>query len=131
MTISVEHSLLTSESAHQHQQRGLRQVEVGEQCTDYAEFISRVDKDIGLTASCRDSTRFRGGIFECPDRGCAYRYNSSSSIKDAIDGGRGFAGNGIGLAMQLVVFDALLAYGLKCPQTDVEGDFRSPDAAFL
>ena len=51
MAISVEHSLLASESAHQHEQRGLRQMEIGEQRAHHSEFIARIDKDVSLAAS--------------------------------------------------------------------------------
>ena len=55
VTVGLEHSILAAEGAHQHEQRGLRQVKVCEQRPHHAEVvvgISRVNKDIGLRVPC-------------------------------------------------------------------------------
>ncbi len=51
MTIGVEHPLLAGEGAHQHEQRGLRQMEIGEQRAHHPEFKARIDKNVSLAAS--------------------------------------------------------------------------------
>ena len=85
MAICVEHALLAREGAHQHEQRGLRQMEIGEQRTHHPELMAGIDKNIGLAAPCLYPSRLRGGIFQCPDRGGSDRYDPPSGIQSAID----------------------------------------------
>ena len=54
MAISVEHTLLASESAYQHEQGGLRQMEIGEQRPHHPDFMAGLDKDLSLAVSSRN-----------------------------------------------------------------------------
>src|SRR5215470_11196384 len=45
MPVGCQYRLSSSESTYQHQQRGLRQVEIGKQCANNPEFASRINKD--------------------------------------------------------------------------------------
>jgi len=75
--------------------------------------------------------RLRGGIFECPDGGCANGYHSSSGFQGAVDIGRGICGNRIGFAVKPVVFYSFLPHRLKSSQPDMQRDFRGFNPAIL
>lgn len=47
MNISGEDGFSSGEGADQHQQRGLREVEVGEQAADDAKFMAGADEYLG------------------------------------------------------------------------------------
>jgi len=49
--VSSEHFLRSSEGAHQHQQRRLRQMKIRKQSLDDLKFESRVDEEIGFSAA--------------------------------------------------------------------------------
>ncbi len=94
MPISAQHSFPAGQRADQHEQRGLRQVEVGQQGVDDEEAIARIDEDIGFAAAGFDACGCviagffmpAGGPDVIPARmpsGCG----SSRKLKSA-DGGR-------------------------------------------
>ena len=43
----------------QHHQRGLRQMEIGDQCIDHLELIARIDKNVRPAALCGKRTVIR------------------------------------------------------------------------
>src|SRR5215467_3638113 len=51
MPVGCQYRLSSSESTYQHQQRGLRQVEIGKQCADNPESVSRINKDASFSAT--------------------------------------------------------------------------------
>jgi hypothetical protein len=53
--IRAQNVFFSAEGAYQHQQRGLRQVEVGEQGSHCFEFEARVDEEIGSGVSRIDA----------------------------------------------------------------------------
>ncbi len=69
--IGREHALAARESRDQHQQRGLRQVEVRQQRIDHAEAESRQDEDVGLPGHGGQRAGSRCG-FQCADHGGAH-----------------------------------------------------------
>src|SRR5690606_26582481 len=54
--VGAEDQLASGEGAHQHEQRGLRQVEIGQQRAHRAEFIRRVNKNARLVRIGGDLT---------------------------------------------------------------------------
>src|SRR5271165_1222592 len=78
MFVSLQDPLAPSERGHQHQQRGLWQVEVGHHCAGDAELESRIDEDIGLADLCHDAAIFilSHGKLKCAD-GCRPHRNDT------------------------------------------------------
>ena len=124
---------MAGERAHQHQQRALRQVEVGQQQVDDAELEARRDEEVGFSRALRRAVRparaQRGG-FERAQAGRA----------DGDDRGRraarvraiAAAAAGIdleALAVHDVLGDASAAHRLERAGADVQRHRRALDAA--
>ena len=50
MSIGTEYIFLSAKSAHQHEQRGFREVEIGDQYIHDTEAIAGRDENVGLTS---------------------------------------------------------------------------------
>src|SRR5438046_8337543 len=61
--------VVTRERRHQHEQRGTRQMEVGEKAIHYPEAVTRRDEQVGLACECRDGALFTRRRLERPQRG--------------------------------------------------------------
>src|ERR1700730_1830510 len=77
MLVSREHGILTGECAHEHEQCGLREMEVGEQRIDDLEIEARTDEQAGFAgpSGCRQMAQRRQScrLQRTHDR-CAYRH---------------------------------------------------------
>ena len=51
MFVRGEHLLASRESAYQHQQRRLRQMEIGKHRPHYMKAVARIDKQVGLASA--------------------------------------------------------------------------------
>src|SRR5258708_18658728 len=76
-------------------------------------------------ASCTDSDR----VFEGANGGGADGDDTTRIAASLIDGGSCARRNGIRLGVDLVILDALDAYGLKSSQADMQRDVGGLDAA--
>ena len=75
--------------------------------TDHTEFISGIDKDVGLAGTGLNFRRLGSSILQSTDGGCADGNDAAMLTAGAIDGvGRGFR-NRIMLAVEFVIFDAI------------------------
>src|SRR5205823_5727218 len=120
VAVRAENAVLAGEGADQHQQRGARQVEVGEQPVDDPEAESRIDEQPGLAAQFAG---LRGG-FERAQRSRAYGEHAA-----AAECVHGLPRDGIALGMHAVVLDPLAAYRLKRADPDMQGQLRQARAA--
>jgi len=131
VTVGAEDFVFSSKGANQHEQRGLRKVEVGEKGAHDLKVESGIDEEIGMAGSgAHRSGPLPGGIFKGADgRGAdgndAARFPAGSF--DLLGGG---LGDGIGLGMKSMLFDRFGADGLEGSETDVERDFRGLNPAF-
>ena len=63
MFVGAQNVFLTAEGADQHEQRGLREVEVGQHRLDHFEFEAWIDEEV-----CCGSARDDGSCAECEPR---------------------------------------------------------------
>ncbi len=59
--VSLQNELLPSQGAHQHEQSGLRQMEVRQKRIDDAKAVSGIDKDLCLSSSWGHDDRLFAG----------------------------------------------------------------------
>src|SRR5579883_1210377 len=125
--VSGEHVFLAPESGNQHQQRRFGQMKVGQQGIDHFEVESRIDKKPRFARAGLDLTALRGAccMFERPHSRGSHCYDAPLFLKSLVDLLSGFGSNAVPLAMELVVFYALLMYRLKCAQPDMQRKLSS------
>lgn len=105
-------------------------MEVSEERADYAEFVSRVDEEIGLTRSSADfAACLLRGIFERADGGGADGDDAAICGAGPGDLVGSFGGDRIGLGVQRVIFNLLDVDGLEGTQADVKRDLGGFDPA--
>ena len=68
-------------------------------------------------------------MFECADGGGSYGDDAAVFAEGGVDGGGGFWREGVALAVEVDVFDAVYADGLEGAEADVECDVGGLDAA--
>jgi len=83
--VGIQHILFPCQSTDQHQQRGLRKVEVSEECVYYPESIAGIDEQIGLSRSGLKFTRLPRSIFQSSNRRSANGYDSARLIACLLD----------------------------------------------
>src|SRR4029453_16997862 len=76
VAIQAHDGIVSGKGAHQHQQRGAGQVEIGDQAVDHAELEAGGDEDAGV-AACLAA---RGPGFKGADRRRAYGDHAAASI---------------------------------------------------
>ena len=130
VVVGAEDVFCSCQSADQHQERRLGQVEVGEQSLDQPEFVAGIDEEIGFAGAGLDFTRLCG-VFESADRGGAYGYDAAGFAPCLTDLCGGFFRDRIGLGVERVLFDFLDAHWLEGAESDVEGHFCGLDAAVV
>src|SRR5258708_20964420 len=129
MFVSAKHGLFSAESADQHEQRGLRQMKVGQHRFDYFELEARINEKISHARPGGDGPSSGPHcMFEGSNRGSAHRNDSTPSAQSLVDRGRRLSGNRIGLGMEPVILDTLDANRLKSSQADVQGDLHGLDS---
>src|SRR3974390_3408102 len=131
MLIRGERWFAAGEGGDQHDERGLGQVEVGEQGADDAEVESGIDEDVGRAGLGGDAAvgRLTGGVFEGADSGCADSDDAAAGVAGELDFLPRYGRNRIPLAVDFVLLDDLDADGLEGAESDVQGDFGGVDAA--
>ena len=70
-----------------------------------------------------------GAVFEGADGGGSYGDDAAVFAESGVDGGGGFGREGVALAVEVNVFDAIHSDGRKGAEADVEGDVGDLDAA--
>ena len=132
MLVRLHDKILPAKRAHQHQQRGLGKVKVGQQSVNNAEPKSRIDKQVGLAAPGRNT------IFTCSER-CKFQsaHGRGTDSNHAppvplrqVDLLSRCSGNLIPLAMQLVVFDPIDPHRLKRSQAHMQSDLGNFNSAY-
>src|SRR5579864_2402484 len=116
MTVGLQDSLTAAERAHQHEESGLRQVEIGQQRAHDAKHEAGIDKEIGF-ALLRSNPAIVGLGYRVLERAHGSRAdcnNSTLLLERTVDCGGGVLANRIVLFMKAVILDALDADGLKC-----------------
>ena len=134
MFVGCQDIFAAAESAYEHQQRGLRQVEVGQHRFDYFEFETCfgicVDEEVGCCGACDDcSCAYSNGMFERANRCGADGDYSAPGAEREIKGRGGVGGDGIRFGVEFVILDAIDADRLECSEPDVQRDFGGLDAA--
>jgi len=128
--VGCQDFLSSAEGADQHEQCGLRQVEIGQHCLDHLEFEAWVDEEVGSGRACNDFCCADANcVFESSNRGGADGDYATFGAESVVDDGGGAGGDGIRFGMEFVKFDLVDAYGLESSQADVERDFGGLDAA--
>src|SRR5271166_3070655 len=125
MMVGAEDKIGSGEGRDQHEQRGLRQVEIGQQCADDAETVARIDKDVGIAAAGVDAS-FAGLLrreFKGADGSGTDGDYAAATGFCRVDGVGGCGGDFVGLAVEFVVFDFFGAYRLERAESDVKSDF--------
>ena len=90
VAVGAEDIFLSSQSADQHEERRLGQVEIGQERSDDPEFVAGIDEEIGFTGAGADFTRLLRGVFESPHGGRAYSYDAAGLAACLTDLHRGF-----------------------------------------
>jgi hypothetical protein len=97
---------------------------------DHFEFETWVDEQIGGGRACDDGSCAKPHcVFEGSNRRGADGDDATRRAESPVDGRGSFGGDGVRLGMDLVIFDALDADGLKGSQADVQGYIDSLDLA--
>ena len=130
VAISIHDARMTAECRHQHQKRGLRQVEVGEQRPDHTKLETRINKQVGLARLRLEASSLMlpSRKFERAHRGCADGDNAAAVLDGSIELPSRVLGDAIALPVQAVVFDAFLVNRLESAESDVQGDLCDLDA---
>ena len=130
MVVGMEDVFASAEGADQHEQGGLREVEIGEHGAHCLEFEAGVDEEVGSggtreNGSCAEANR----MFEGADGGGTDGDDAARGEESLIDRGGCGGGNGIRFGMKFVILDALDVDGLKRSEADVQGDLDGLDFA--
>ena len=131
MAIGGEDIPGSGEGTDQHQQRGFRQVKVGEQSADHSELKSGIDEDAGFAAARVNASRGTGGIFERSDCGGSNSYDASLLADRLINFVGCVSRNVVRLAVQLVGFDFFGAHRLKRAKSDVQRNLGAFNTTLL
>ena len=124
VTVGAEDFFFSGEGADQHEQRGLRKVEVGEKGTHNLEVVSGIDEEIGVAGSgAHSSGALPGGVLKSADRGGANGNHAARFPPGSFDLFGGAFGDGIRLGVKLMLFNRLCADRLEGSEADMEGDF--------
>src|SRR5579863_9676335 len=122
---AVDSGLLRAgEGADEHEQAGLRKMEVGKERRDDAELEAGRDEDVGRAGVGLDGTgrrRERGGL-EGADDGGADGDDALPVLCGGVDGGSGFRADGIALGVEMDLVEAIDAERREGAEADVEGD---------
>ncbi len=131
MIIGAKDILFSAEGADQHEQSGLRKVEVGEKGVHNLEMISGIDEKIGMAGSgAHSASALPGGVFESADGGGPDRDDAAGIPAGSFNLFGGGFGDGVGLGVKLVLFYRFGADGLEGSETDMESDFGGFDSTF-
>ncbi len=133
MAVGVQDRIASGESAYQHQESRLGQVEVSEERIHDAEGVAGNDEEVDFAGLGGEAAarRLRDSVFEGTDGSGADGDNSAIFVEGSIDGGRGFGRYRVGLFVEMVILDALDAYGLEGAQSDVQGEAGDFDSALV
>lgn len=117
------------EGADQHEQRGLWQVEVGEERVDELKLVAGAEEDTGLTGVGvqRRAGGHAGAVLEGANGRGAGGDDAAAFAAGAVDGGGGVCGQGVGFGVETDVGEVLDADGLEGAEADVEGDVGDLD----
>src|SRR6266852_1399270 len=86
VVVGAQDSSFAGEGAHQHEQRGLRQMEVGKHPFYYLEVIAWINENVGFARFCFDAPRtVLGRIFQSADRGSTDGDDAASVVHSLID----------------------------------------------
>ena len=129
--VGVQHLLASGEGGNQHDQRGLRQVEVGDQGVHGLEAVAGVDEDVGPAGLFGKVTVPVGKAFDGPAGGGPHTDDPAPLGPGLVQQGGGLGGEHAELRMHVVVGDLLDLYGAEGPQTHVEGHPGRLDALGL
>ena len=129
--VRIQHILFPTESTDQHQQSGLRKVEVREKRVYYAEFIAGIDEEIGLSRSGLNITRLPRSILESSNRRCADSYYTTFLAACTVNLFGSLFENRVGLGVQLVLFDFFHVHWLEGSESHVERYLCRFEAAFV
>ena len=130
-------ALFAGEGAHQHEERRLREVEVGEQAGDDAEVVARAYKDAGLAGvrfkvwhshrrseirGTRLSASHQSAVFEGSGGGCSGGDNFSLVVECGVDSGRRSGRQRVVFRVEADVREMRRAHGLEGSKTNMERD---------
>ena len=127
--------LAVGKGGDQHEERGLREVEVGEEALDDFEFVALIrmgagrEEEAGGAGVGGDVGLGAGDMFEGAGGGGAYGEDAAFFADGFVDGFGGGGGEGVGLGVEADVFGAFYADGLEGAEAYVEGEVRDFDAA--
>ena len=114
--------LEAGEGGDEHEQRGARQVKVGQQGIDHPEAEPGRDEQAGLTRPGLDLSGLVDRRFERAHRGGSDRHHSPAFGFCRIEALRRFPGNFKPLGAHVMVFDLVHGDGTKRPGPDVQRD---------
>ena len=123
----------TGERADQHQQAGLRQMEIGEHGVDDSERITGGQEDggfagMGLELAVGSCGSLRA-VLHCADGGGAYGYDATAIAAGAVEGVCCLWGQRVALAMQVNLVDALDSQRSESAEAYVECELGYFNAA--
>jgi len=103
--VGAQDVFFSTEGADQHEQRGLRQVEICKHCLDHLEFETSfgiwINEEVGCGGAGRDgSSAGANRVFEGAHGGGAYGDDATLIVQGVIDGGGGAGGDGVRLGVE-------------------------------
>ena len=127
MTISGEHPLAYGKCGVQLQHRGMRQLQIVDQCVEAQEFIAGNEEQLGLARERLDAAR-AGGALERTNRGRANRDHTPAPLARLTNRSATGGVDLHALTVQPVLLDMLVAQCLERARADVLGNPGVPDA---
>jgi len=130
--VGAEHTFPPGQTADQHEQSRLRQMEVGQHRLDCFEFETWIDEKVSSSGTGDDGSCAEAhGVFQSSNGGGADSDDAPRGAESLVDSGCGAGRNRVGLGMDLVIFHALDAYWLECAKADVQCDLGAFNAALM
>jgi len=120
----------SGKGADQHKQRGLWEVEVGQEAADDPELVAGAEKDTGLSGvrlkrcACCDLS----AVFEGAGSGGAGGDDAATLALCCVDGFGSGGRERVVLGVEVDIFELFHADGLEGAKANVEGDGFDPDA---
>ena len=121
MAVGRHDLIIAGKGGHQHQQGGLRQVEIGDHGVHTAETVSRPDKQPGIPTPGPQLT-LRGGGLQTADRGGAHRNHTPAPLSCRLHLLAGLFTQFTQFTVHLVIIKIVHPDRLKGSRAHMQGD---------
>jgi hypothetical protein len=129
--IGVKGALFAGEGGDEGEERGFREVEVGEELVDDAEGGAGKEEEGGVGGAVdeREGQGFLSRVFKGANDGGADGEDGTTCSFSVMNGGSGRGGDIVAFSVELMGVDIFSADGLEGAEADFEGNFGDFDVA--